>query len=198
MASETNTRITRRSTGTARCGAHALRRWLLLALAAGWVGESPRAALGLETLVVSVVKLRYDNSTTRDTGSLKMRALVDDNSTVGQLPLGLLAGTVAVEISDGAQFNVVVTLTGCDLTPSEGVRCRSSDGTVKLNLIPTAQGPYIYNMRLLARRLPDTAAGTAIPVGPVSVVLHQPGADRADVIGTCAPRGEFSLLCREL
>jgi hypothetical protein len=198
MASEANTRITRRSTGTARCGARVLRSCLLLAVAAWVVGESPRTALGLETLVVSVVKLRYDNSITRDSGTFKIRALIDDNSTVGQLQVGLLAGTVSVEISDGAQFNVVVTLTGCELTPSEGVRCRSPGGIVKANFIPTAQGPYIYNMRVSARRLPDTAAGTALPVGPVSVVLHQPGADRSDVISTCAPRGDFSLLCREL
>jgi hypothetical protein len=195
--SDVSTTTRRGSSGAARRGARPLRRCLFVVLTAWGVSELPRVALGLETLVLSRAKLRYDISVRGNNGALKIKALVDDNSTVGQLRLGLLAGTVAADISDSGQFNLVLPLTGCKLTSSEGVRCRSSDGTVRANFVPTAQGPYIYNMRISARRLPDTLTGTALPVGPVSVVLHQPGADRADVISACAADSLTTLVCRD-
>jgi hypothetical protein len=198
MASDVSTRMRRGSTGWARDRGRWLRRGLLVIVAAWGVSEVPRAALGLETLVLSIAQLRYDNSPNRSSGALKIRALVDDNSTMGQLQVGLLAGTVALEISDAGQFSVLVPITGCKLTPSESVRCRSADGSVRANFIATAQGPYIYNMRVLARRLPDTQTGTVRPVGPVGVVLHQPGGDRPDAISACQPISDWTLLCREL
>ena len=185
------------SIGATRRGAPSLRRCLLVVLTAWGFSELPRAAFGLEPLVLSRTKLRYDTSVRGDNGTLKIRALVDDNSTGGLLRAGLVAGTVALEISDGAQFDVVLQLTGCRLTSSEGVRCRSADGKVRANFVATAQGPWIYNMRASARRLPDTLTGTALPVGPVSVELHQPGADRPDVISDCAPDGLTTLVCRD-
>jgi len=195
--SDMSATISPESTTAWRCG-RLLRRCLLVLLTACGLGELPNAAHGLETLVLSVAKLRYDNSIASDNGSLKIRALVDDNSTVGQLRVGLVAGTVTAVITDGGQFNVTLVISGCKLTRSEGVRCRSSDGKVRANFVPTAQGPYIYNMRLQARRLADTVTGATPPIGPVSVILHQPGADRPDVISVCGPDSAFTLLCREL
>ena len=193
MASEMNPKMRSGS----RRRALTLRRCLLAVLIAWCLTELPRAASGLETLVLSIAQLRYDNSANRSSGSLKVRALVDDNGTAGQLQVGLLAGTVAVTVSDAGQFNVLLPLTGCKLTPSESVRCRSADGRIRASFIATAQGPYVYNMRVLARRLPETATGSSLPVGPVGVVLHQPGGDRPDQISACSPTSEFTLFCRD-
>jgi hypothetical protein len=176
--------------------ARSLRR-LLLATAAGAAMIVPGTTLGLETLVASIAKLRYDNSVKRDNGTLKIRALVDDNSTVGLLQAGLLAGTVSLSVSDGGLFGADVAITGCKLRPSERISCRSLDRTVRAQFLPTAQGPFIYNMRVSARRLPDALTGNVTPVGPVSLELHQPGVVRTDVISDCGARGSFKLVCRE-
>jgi hypothetical protein len=175
-------------------------RWFgryLLAAVAGITFGATSATFGLETLVLSIAKLRYDNSAKHDSGTLKVRALVDDNSTLGQLQVGLLAGTVSLSISDSGQFVAEVPITGCTLKQAERVICRSLDRRVRAVFLPTPQGPFIYNMRVSARRLSDTVTGLAQPVGPVSVELHQPGADRPDVISTCKPFGTIKLVCRE-
>lgn len=171
-------------------------RYLLIAVAGVTFGLTG-ATFGLETLVLSIAKLRYDNSAKHDNGTLKVRALVDDNSTLGQLQVGLLAGTVSLSLSDGGQFVAEVPITGCRLKPAERVICKSLDRRVRAVFLPTAQGPFIYNMRVSVRRLSDAVTGTAQPVGPVSVELHQPGADRPDVISVCKPFGTVKLVCRE-
>lgn len=175
----------------------------LAVVAIGLIGYAavPQAAVGLETLVLSVVRLRYDNSSTHDNGSAKVRALVDDNDTQGGLELGLVAGTVSVTVTDSGQFDTTVPLTGCTATSTTAgtlVRCRSADRAIKARFYPTAQGPYIYNMVLSARRLADTETGAQQPVGPVTVVLHQSaGIDRPDVISACEAKNSTKLVCRE-
>lgn len=177
--------------------------WALVVAMAGVAGTAavPRTAAGLETIVLSVVRLRYDNSSTRDNGSAKVRALVDDNDTQGGLELGLVAGTVSVTVTDSGQFDATVLLTGCTATSTTAgtqVRCRSADRRIKAKFYPTAQGPFLYNMVLSVRRLPDTVTGAQQPVGPVMVVLHQGVAiDRPDVIYACQAKNSKKLVCRE-
>ncbi len=170
-------------------------RWALLVSALLAVAVIPKPAFCLESLVLSNVRLRFDNSSKRDNGSLKVRALVDDNSTFGELAADLVAGTVTIEVSDDTGvFNVSLPVTGCALKVSGRIKCRSADRQIRVAFLPTRQGPFIYNMRVAARRLSDAVTGTITPTGPVSVVLRQTSVDRADTISACVARGPFKLL----
>lgn len=173
------------------------RGWALLVSALLALAVIPKPAFCLESLVLSSVRLRYDNSSKRDNGSLKVRALVDDNSTFGELADDLVAGTVTIEVSDADVFNVSLPVTGCVLKVSGRIKCRSADRQIRVVLLPTTQGPFIYNMRVAAHRLPDAVTGTMAPTGPVSVVLRQTSVDRADTISACVGRGRFKLVCLE-
>ena len=172
-------------------------RWAVLMSALLTLAVIPKPAFCLESLVLSSVRLRFDNSSKRDNGSLKVRALVDDNSTFGGLSDDLLGGAVTVEVSDAGVFNVSLPITGCVQKASGRIKCRSADRQTRVVFLPTSQGPFIYNMRVAAHQLPDAATGTMAPTGPVSVVLRQTTVDRADTISACAKRGPFKLVCLE-
>ena len=172
-------------------------RWALLVSALLALAAIPKPAFCLESLVLSNVRLRFDNSSKRDNGSLKVRALVDDNSTFGELAADLLDGAVTIEVSDAGVFNVSLPVTGCALKVSGRIKCRSADRQIRVVFLPTSQGPFIYNMRVAAHRLSDAVTGTITPTGPVSVVLRQTSVDRADTISACVARGPFKLVCLE-
>jgi hypothetical protein len=62
--------------------------------------------------------------------------------------------------------------------------------------------PNIYNVTLIARRLPASQTGFAQPIAPVTVLMHQgavgsdPAMERMGSISVCHKRGTFSLSCR--
>jgi hypothetical protein len=158
----------------------------------------PGTTFAADTLVLSIAKLKYDRSTLRDTGSFNFRTLVDDTSTQGGFEAGLLAGSVSVTINDAGVFGGTFQLTNCKKKGSGRLSCKNDDRTVKVKVQPKPIGPFIYIMRVTGRLLDETTTGSVQPVGPVSVILHQPGIDRPDVISSCAQRGDGRLVCREL
>jgi hypothetical protein len=152
--------------------------------------------------VLSYVKLRHDNSITRDNGKAVIRALVDDNDTSGGLETSLLAGTVVMRVLDSGVFDVTFTLTNCSVkVPTLKIVCRSLDRAVKGIFKPTRQGPFVYNMVAVAKRLPVMVTGAALPVGPSAFLLmDQGGYPRSDEIGdvhVCTSDGDRELKCRE-
>lgn len=157
----------------------------------------PGATLAADTLVLSIAKLRYDRSTLRDTGAFQIRALVDDTSTQGGFEAGLLAGTVSLSIDDGGVFGGTFALTNCKKRGSGRISCKNNDRTIKAKVQPKPLGPFIYIMRVTGRRLGEATTGSVQPTGPVSVILHQAGIDRPDVITSCEQRGDARLVCRE-
>jgi hypothetical protein len=157
----------------------------------------PTVAMAADTLVLSIAKLRYDRSTLRDTGAALVRFLVDDTSTQGGFEAGLLAGSASFTIDDGGVFGGTFPLTNCRIKSSGRISCKSDDRTIKAKVQPKPLGPFLYIMRLSLRRLGEATTGSVQPVGPVSVILHQPGIDRPDVISDCDQKGDARLVCRE-
>jgi len=151
-------------------------------------------------LTVSVARLQYDYSLTKDRGSFKLRALVDDNDTGGTLQGKLLAGLVAVRVRDAGAFDATATLTGCQANSRGSVKCRSSNRLVKAKFTPTNQGPLVYNFTLTVKGLGDTVTGAVQPIGPASITFTQDTIARADSIGdvtACKPSGSKALTCVE-
>src|SRR5262249_27693032 len=65
-------------------------------------------------LAVKSANLRYSPAADHDTGSMRIRAIVDDSKTPGSFPAALLAGAVSIEVKDAAQFHIApVVLSGC-------------------------------------------------------------------------------------
>jgi hypothetical protein len=162
-----------------------------------WIAR-PVVTLAADTLVLSIAKLRYDRSTLRDTGVFQFRRLVDDTSTQGGFEAGLLAGSVSVTINDNGVFGGTFQLTNCKKKGSGRLSCKNDARTVKVKVQPKPIGPYIYIMRVTGRLLDESVTGSVQPTGPVSVIMHQPGIDRPDVITSCQQRGDARLVCREL
>jgi hypothetical protein len=141
-----------------------------------------------------VARLRYDYSATADRGNARLRALVNDNDTNGDLEGVLLSNSVTVRVRDAGSFDVTLPITGCQAIGSRGyVRCISSN--VRARFRPTRQGPLIYNVVLVARNLSELQTGTVAPVGPVVVDLVQGAVTRTDDISDCNPGGTRRLSC---
>lgn len=150
------------------------------------------------------MRLRYDNSATRDNGSVLVRGFVDDNDTQGGLEENLLAGNVTLTVTDGlSPFSATVHLTGCEeVKPGTGkIRCKSYDPKIRAKFNPTKQGPFLYNVVVRVVGLGAAVTGNDQPSGPqVDVGLVQGGVARLDEIGDvdpCQQSGSTGLVCRE-
>ena len=160
-------------------------------------------------MVVSVARLQYDNSTTRDRGVVKLKALLNDNDTAGDLRHSLLNDTVTVHVQDAVAaaggpggFDVTLNLTGCLAKGRTGARivCKSDDGNTRAAFRPTRQGPYIYNARMVRKNIGDAETGVQQPTGPVQVTLEQDAISRRDIIGdleVCRQQAHTRLTCIE-
>jgi hypothetical protein len=158
------------------------------------IGDACDPSTSPVSLVVSVARLRYDYSATADRGNARLRALVNDNDTNGDLEGVLLSNSVTVRVRDAGSFDVTLPITGCQAIGSRGyVRCISSN--VRARFRPTRQGPLIYNVVLVARNLSELQTGTVAPVGPVVVDLVQGAVTRTDDISDCNPGGTRRLSC---
>ena len=156
--------------------------------------------MGDMTLVLNKVRLRYSDQV--DNGKMIIRGLLDDNDTSGDMEDSLLHDAVTLRVVDSGQFDATVAVTGCKKMLGSGkIRCQSADHKTKASFKPTAQGPYVYNVFVVAKRLPNAATGTLQPVGPeVLAIFTQQAFPRSDVIGNvkrCKPVGTAGLNCRE-
>ena len=114
----------------------------------------------------------------------------------------LLNDAVMLRVVDSGQFDATVAVTGCAKMEGSGkIRCRSADHKTKASFKPTAQGPYVYNVFVVGKRLSSAATGTFQPAGPeVLAIFSQQAFPRSDVIGNvepCKQVGKTSLNCRE-
>jgi hypothetical protein len=145
------------------------------------------------------VNLSY-SSAQRNTGSLRLTAIIDDTNTGkfrDQL-LGLVPGeAVTVRVTDAQipnGYDVAVGLSGCVLR-GRVVHCKAGDTRATIKTL--RDDPDIFNMTLKARHLSRAQTGAVRPVGPVSVLLqHGPTARTGQISTLCRNRGEFSLSCR--
>jgi hypothetical protein len=127
-------------------------------------------------LAVRSANLRYTPSNDHDTGSLRIRAIVDDSAAPLSFEHALLHGSISMEVQDAGQFNTPpIVLAGCAARGTRVFRCHSGD--VRATIKALRDDPNIYNVTLIARRLPASQTGFAQPIAPVTVLMHQ-GAGR--------------------
>lgn len=152
------------------------------------------------SLVLSLVRLRLDDSERRDKGSARIKALLNDNDTAGGLSTALLANQVTVTVTDASitGFDATISVTGCREVGGRGkIICKSTDGKTRAVFSPTRQGPFIYNMRIGTGTLSDVETGSTQSTGEVTVTLQQGSVLRSDTIGACEQRGLTRLTCIE-
>ena len=157
------------------------------ALLKGAVSETPN-------LAVRQVNLATSNAT-RDTGSLRIRAIVDD-SVAKTFRTDLLAGAVSLNAQDSVDFDAAAALTGCAQRSARIFKCRSGDGETRATIKVLRDDPNIFNLTLTRRHLPRAQTGAPQPTGPVAVSLQQGVIQRNGSIDVCRKKGEFSLSCR--
>jgi len=149
-----------------------------------------------DSLVLSLARLRIDNSANAETGRLLLRGLIDDNDTGGGIVADLLAGVVSAEVKAPPAFTASISLAGCTAKPFGRVMCRNTDGTIRATFRPI-EGPNLYRIRIDAKKLSSSITGTTRPSGPVHVVISQSAVVRPDDITMCRQVGKTMLVCRE-
>jgi hypothetical protein len=149
--------------------------------------------------IVNRALLRAAGSATKDTGSVTLRAFLNDNDTGGALVAALLANDVSVEVDDGGLFSTVIPVTQCTtFGRSVSVRCRSTDGSVQALFRRLDRlGPDLYFVTLTRKRLSQAETGAPRPEAPLSVLLVQGDVQRADTMVSCRVAGSRGLRCRE-
>jgi hypothetical protein len=149
------------------------------------------------SLVVSIARLRISPpAATR--GMLKVRALVNDNDSEGDLETRALADGLTVHVRDAGGFDANWSFPACHRVGSGGrIDCRSADRKRRASLQPSGQGPFLYRLRLSATNLSPLDTGAGPLVRPVNVTLSHGDIDRVDLIGTCAASRSTGLSCKE-
>lgn len=158
-----------------------------IALLQGAVTDTPNLALRQVNLTAS--------SANRDTGSMRVRAIVDD-STAKTFRADLLAGAVSLNVKDSGQFDAAAALTGCAQRSDRIYKCRSGDGVTRATIKVLRDDPNIFNMTLTRRHLPRTQTGVSQPSGPVAASMQQALIPRNGSIDICRKKGQLSLSCR--
>lgn len=151
-------------------------------------------------LSVRKINLRY-SSIDRNTGSLRLTAIVDDTSAKTFRTALLASGMAGVSMNiqdakDPNKFDAAVSLTGCVAHNDRVFRCRTDNGSTRATIKAFRDDPNIYSVSVIRRRLSAAQAGTARPVAPVTVMLHQGSIERTGTISSCRARGAFSLSCK--
>ncbi len=166
-------------------------------LHAPFVARLVGAELDSPNLAIRSANLSY-SSAKRDTGGLRITAIIDDSAT-GLLRSQLLANTVTIRVTDGkpapGTFDAAIGLTGCVARSERVVRCKA--GNARATIKTLRDDPNIFNMSLRARRLSPAQSGSSRPLAPISALLqHGPTARSGEISSVCRNRGEFSLSCR--
>jgi cysteine-rich repeat protein len=138
--------------------------------------------------------LRINSAGTGNNGQVKIRGMLDDRKTGGDLATSLLNGLVTLIATDGAEFNAAIELTDCALRGKGMIRCGSPRAIFK----PSRKQALVYKLNVMARGLGDSDTGTAQPQGPITVKLE----DGEDVeweievpSAACKSRGMTMLVC---
>jgi hypothetical protein len=149
-------------------------------------------------LSVRSVNLRYSVSPNRDTGSVRLKAIIDDTSSK-HFREALANNGVQLRFADAANFNqVAVSLSGCTQRGPRIFVCRSGDTRATVRVL--RDDPNIYTLTLIRRRLTTAQTGSTQPTAPVTVTMTQddgvhPLVTRLGHINTCRPRGTVTLTC---
>jgi cysteine-rich repeat protein len=148
----------------------------------------------LETpnLAVRSANLRFSSSD-RDSGSLRLTAIIDDTSSK-EFRTALLAGDVSLNVTDPGHFDASVSLSGCSARGDRVFRCRNDDTRATIKAL--RDDPNIYTLNVIRRRLSAAQTGTVRPLSPVTVTMQQDALERIGHIDNCRARGTFSLSCR--
>jgi hypothetical protein len=157
------------------------------ALLQGQIVDTPNLAM-------RQANLTYSNAN-RDTGSMRIRAIVDD-SFAKTFRTDLLAGNVSLNVQDGGLFNASAAVTGCIQRSDRVFKCRSSDGQTRATIKALRDDPNIFNLTLTRRHLSRGQTGGVQPIGPVNVSMQQAAIQRSGSIDSCRKKGQFSLSCR--
>jgi cysteine-rich repeat protein len=150
-------------------------------------------------LAIRSVNLRASDSPNRDTGSVRLRSIVDDTSAK-HFRAALMNGGVGLTFADSANFNqVAVALTGCSQRGPRIYLCRAGD--TRATIRASRDDADIYTLTLIRRRLSIAQTGAGQPVGPVTVTMTQDDSAHAVVtrvgkISTCRFRGQSTLTCQ--
>lgn len=149
------------------------------------------------SLVAEVARLRIDGPAPGDQGALRLRMVVVDTATGGDLAASLLGGEVAIGVSAAPSFAAVVTLTGCASHGNRGaIRCRSADGRVRARFRPLDGAPEIHRAMVSVRRLPASETGAVAPMGPIAIELQQRAVVRPHTLTACRTPSARTLVCR--
>jgi hypothetical protein len=148
-------------------------------------------------LVLSVARLRAARDTAAN-GQLTVRAFLNDNDSAGTFATSALSTGVLVSVRDASGFfNVTWTFPPCQQIADGRIMCRSADRNRRATFQPTAQGPFLYRVRISAKRLSPFETNDVAPTDPVTVTLRHGVIDRADGIGSCHPLHATGLVCVE-
>jgi cysteine-rich repeat protein len=157
-------------------------------------GDACDASDAPGSLVVSSARLRTASGSRLD-GSAAVTGIL--NTTLDAAPgfeAEAIGGTLSVSIADGGAFRLDTPIVGCvnrARTTAFRTRivCVSPDRNVRVTFSRTVPGPVLYRTQINIAKLASTVTGTAVPVGPVDVRIHQEaaGIDRHDAIGDHAP-----------
>jgi hypothetical protein len=151
-------------------------------------------ALETPNLAIRSANLQQSSSPNRDTGSLRIKAIVDD-SNAKTFRQTLLANGISLGVSDAGQFqNVAVALTSCAQRSDRVFHCTNGDTRASIKAL--RDDPNIYNLSVIRRRLTIGQTGSVQPTGPVTVTLQQDAIQRTGHISICRKRGTLSLSCR--
>ncbi|MEO8601164.1 MAG: hypothetical protein ABI629_01170 [bacterium] len=156
------------------------------------------ATVDTPNLAVRAINLRYSTSPNRNTGSLRLRAIVDDTSAK-TFRTALTNNGVAFYFSDAGTFGpVAAPLTNCSARSSRIYLCRNGD--IRATIRALRDDPNIYNVSVIRRRLSSGQTGMAQPHAPVTVTMVQNDGQHAAIsrlgrISTCRPRGQATLTC---
>ncbi len=138
--------------------------------------------------------LRVDSAGTGNNGQVRIRGMLDDRKTGGDLATSLLNGLVTLIVTDGAEFNAAIELTNCAFRRKGMIRCGSPRAIIK----PSRKQALVYKLQVVARGLGDSDTGTAQPQGPITLKLE----DNEDVeweieipSAACKSRGTTMLVC---
>jgi 6-phosphogluconolactonase (cycloisomerase 2 family) len=153
---------------------------------------------GPNSLNLKAARLRHSHSATRGDGNVRVRAMLNDNSTGGTLWDNLKAGTVTMDVYDAGTFRVKIPLTGCKAA-SLAMTCRSHTFHIRASFRQLGKDlPKVYTVQVSQQKLDRAHTGSAKPIGPVTVVLHQNLVDRGAtlVASKCRASTSGALVCQ--
>lgn len=148
-------------------------------------------------LVLSVARLRASHDTAAS-GKLTVRAFLNDNDSAGRFEASALSTGVLVAVRDASGFfNVTWTFPPCQRIADGRISCRSADRNRRATFQPSGQGPFLYRVRISAKRLSPLETNDVAPTDPLTVTLRHGVIDRMDGIGSCHPLHSTSVVCVE-